>query len=239
MKKRTLQLFQLLLLVFCLYSLLIYTGNMRLLISLACLVGVFLIGKIQTAVAEQEEQGITQVKKPDQNDDKKAIHWLLNSKKVLLLTDAVQYILKDLSLEIIPSTTHPYIDRLARIPGKRLTLGLKIYGDVADLDENPESLEELADNDSGRGGNRRLLIISSGCLAEGGNKEQKHKDYSESVSRMLSEKHLVAITTLTLYRIYMACKEKKVDIAAIFQAIQNHPGGVLRIERKKKRPASQ
>jgi hypothetical protein len=40
----------------------------------------------------------------------------------------------------------------------------------------------------------------------------------------------VAMTTLTLSKIYLLCKKKKVDITRIFRPIHHHPGGVFRLE---------
>ena len=56
MKQKTLLLFQLLLAVFSIYSVLKYSGNQRLIIPLSCLIAMFLVGKVETAVAESEKR---------------------------------------------------------------------------------------------------------------------------------------------------------------------------------------
>jgi len=52
MKQKTLLLFQLFLLIFAFYVLLSYSGNQCLLVSLACLMGMFVLGKVETSVTE-------------------------------------------------------------------------------------------------------------------------------------------------------------------------------------------
>jgi len=40
----------------------------------------------------------------------------------------------------------------------------------------------------------------------------------------------VAMTTLTLYKIYLLCKGKKLDLKIIFYRTKHHPGGIFQPE---------
>jgi len=235
MKQKTLLLFQLFLLIFAFHALLSYTGSQRLLVSLGCLVGMLVIGKVETSVTErgrqEEGESSDMGKKDEAKSASQALDCLVKSKNVLLLTDAVHYLMQDLGLAVSPSPDHPGIDRLVRIPGTDDTFGLKIVSDVTELNGDWDKWEELASFDQGKGGKRRLLIIGSSSVKEAAEGEPKYRNFSANAREILSAKHLVAITTLTLYKIYVLCKKKKVGIKRIFHPIQHHPGGVFQLER--------
>lgn len=235
MKHNTLLLFQLFLLIFAFYALLQFSGNQRLIVPLSCLAGMFVVGKVETRFSERSKQENDQSDDASNKDETKttlqALDLLLKSKNVLLLTDAIQHLLRDLGLVVSPSPDNPVIDRLVRIPGMEMTCGLKIISDVAELSENWNKWNKLDRFDLGKGGKQRLLIIGSNCVEEAGDSPKKYKNFSANTQKILSARHVVAITTLTLYKIYMLCKKKKVDIKKIFHPIQQHPGGVFQLKR--------
>jgi hypothetical protein len=235
MKQKTILLFELFLLIFAIYALLKYSGSQRLLVSLSCLVGMFVVGKVETSFTEPSKrengQSDDMSKKDGTKTKFKVLDCLLKSKNVLLLTDAIQSLLQDLGLVVSRSPDQPAIDRLVRIPGMQVTCGLKIISDVAELNENWDKWEELSSFDMGKGGERRLLIISSNCIKEAGDSQQRYKNFSVNTQKLLSARQVVAMTTLTLYKIYLVCKKKKVGIKTIFHTIQHHPGGVFQLER--------
>jgi hypothetical protein len=231
--QRTLELFQLFLLLFAFYAPLQDSSNQHLLVSLACLVAVFVVGKLKTTFAEasdKENQRDDGTKEDKTKTTGQALDWLLKSKNLLLLTDAIQCLLQDLGLAVSPCPDHPGVDRLIRIPGGEVTWGLKILGDVTALDHNWDQWEELASFDLGKGGKRRLLIVASNGIKAKGDRQQTYRNYSVNVQKLLSAKRVVAMTTLTLGKIYLLCKKKNADIKTIFDPIEHHPGGVFQLE---------
>ena len=234
MKQRTLQLFQLFLLIFTFYALTKYTGNQRWLVSLACLATAFLIGKVETDVAERRKQESRPKEDTGKKDEKKtisqAVDWLLKSKNVVLLTDAIQHLLHDLGVVVSPSPDNPAIERLISIPGDRMTWGLTILGDVSELNENWEDWEALEGFDQGRGGKRRVLIICNNAVENAGGGKQKFRHFSADAQALLSDRQIVAMTTLTLCKIYLSCKKREADIKTVFDAMGAHPGGVFQLE---------
>ena len=233
--QRTLQLFQLFLLVFAFYMPVRDSANPRLLVSLACLVTVFLVGKVEASYAQrskgEERQGIERTKKDGTKTTAEALDWLLKSKNVQLLRDAIQYLLRDLGLVVSPCLDHPAVDRLFTIPGIQVTWGVKVLSDVGDLNEDWDQWEDLAGFDLGTGGERRLLIIGNNHIKAGGDHQQEYRSFSSNTQKLLSTRKVVAMTTLTLGKIYVSCKKKKADIKTIFGPIQHHPGGVFQLER--------
>ena len=160
---------------------------------------------------------------------------LIKSKNVLLLIDAMHYLFKDLGLSVSRSPDQRNIDRVLRVPDNPMTFSLKVLGDVAELTENWNSWEELADFDQGEGGRNRLLLIGSNTLQEGGEVKPKFVDFSADSQNLLSSRSIVAMTTLTLYKIYLLCTTKSVEPSVIFDLMHQHPGGVFRLEQYMKR----
>ena len=235
MKQKTLLLFQLLLAIFSIYSVLKYSGNQRMIIPLTCLVAMFLVGKLETAVGEREkkkkDQRVKAGKDIDEKTTFKPVDCLLRSKNVLLLTDAIHYLLNELGLKVSRSPDQSFIDRLIRtVDEGEVTFGLKVLGDVGELSENWESWEEVTDFDMGKGGKRRVLLIGSNTTDEEADGKPKFSDFSANIQSLLSSKNIVAMTTLTFYKIYLLCQKKSVKPQAVLDLIHRHPGGVFRLE---------
>ena len=235
MKQKTLLLFQLFLAVFAVYAVLKYSGNQRLYVPLTCLFTMFLVGKVETAVTEKdkkdEKQRARAGKKAEEKRAFKPVDCLLKSKNVLLLTDAIHYLLNDLGLKVSRSPDQSVIDRLIRASDdSQVTFGLKVLSDVGELSENWDSWGELSQFDTGKGGEKRLLLIGSNSIHDEGAEKPQFSDFSANIQSLLASKSLVAMTTLTFYKIYLLCQKKSVDPAAILNLIRRHPGGVFRLE---------
>jgi hypothetical protein len=232
MKQKTLLLFQLLLAVFAIYAVLKYSGNQRLYVPLTCLLAMFVVGKVETAVTEKDEKQRAKAGKgAEEKRTFKPVDCLLRSKNVLLLTDAIHYLLNDLGLKVSRSPDQSVIDRLIRTSDtSQITFGLKVLSDVGELSENWDSWGELSEFDTGKGGEKRLLLIGSNSIHDEGDGKPHFSDFSANVQSLLSSKSIVAMTTLTFYKIYLLCQKKSVDPTAILNLIHRHPGGVFRLE---------
>lgn len=235
MKQKTLLLFQLFLAVFAVYAVLKYSGNQRLYVPLICLLTMFLVGKVETAVTEknkkEEKRRAGAGKRAEEKRTFKPVDCLLKSKNVLLLTDAIHHLLNDLGLKVSRSPDQSVIDRLIRASDdSQVTFGLKVLSDVGELSENWDSWGELSQFDTGKGGEKRLLLIGSNSIHDEGDDKPKFSDFSANIQSLLSSKSIVAMTTLTFYKIYLLCQKKSVDPKAILNLIQRHPGGVFRLE---------
>lgn len=240
MKQKTLLLFQLLLAVFSIYAVLKYSGNQRLLVPLTCLFAMFVVGKVETVITEsdrrKQDRKTKAGREAEQKKAFKPVDCLLKSKNVLLLTDAIHYLFNDLGLRVSRSPEQSAIDRLVRTPdSNQISFGLKIVGDVGEIDENWQGWEELKDFDMGQGGKTRILLIGSNTMQEGEDSKPQFSDFSAGTQSLLSAKSLVAMTTLTFYKIYVLCQKKSVDPKAILGLIHRHPGGVFRLEQYLKR----
>jgi hypothetical protein len=240
MKQKTLLLCQLLLAVYAFYSVMTYKDNLRLLMPLICLIGMFVISRIEAKVTQRSS------KEPLQSEDRKGeagarkpfnpLESLLKSKSVLVLTDAVHSLLRDLGLEVARSPQHSVLDRVVRVPGDAVAFGLKIFGDVEELTPEWDRWDEITALDVARGGDLRLLIVSGNSVPGPDGSRPRFVNFPATIQSFLKEQKIVALTTLTLFKIHHLCKEKKLEPAAIFRLVHGHPGGVFQLEDYAKRP---
>jgi hypothetical protein len=127
------------------------------------------------------------------------------------------------------------LDWLVRVPGAELTVGLKIIGDVGELKGNRMGWDRLTGFDLVKGGPQRLLLIGGSCLKQEGGR-YRDQTFSEHNQRLLAKKGVVAMTTLTLCRIYLLCERKRLNIRTVFYHLQRHPGGIFQLEHYAKHP---
>jgi hypothetical protein len=233
LQKRTLQLFQLLLIIFAFYLPVVKSNNPPLFLSLACLATAYVVGKIETHVTEATKHKKRQSKQAREKDKSastaQALDWVLRSNNVQLLTDAIQTLFKDLGMTVSTSPDHSSIDRQIKIPGMKVTWCLKVLKDVHVLNEQWDQWDDLSDFELGKGGEQRVLIVASNSIETAGDSQQEHTSFSADSRKLIVAKQVVAMTTLTLCKIYLRCKKNKDYIKTIFQPIENHPGGVVRV----------
>ncbi len=233
MKKRTLQLFQLFLIIFAFYLPVVKSNNPPIFLSLACLATAFVVGKVETQVTEATKLKKRQSKQVSKKDKSatttQALDWVLRSKNIQLLTDAIQTLFQDLGMTVSPSQHHSSIDRQINIPGMQVTWCLKVLKDVHLLNEHWNQWDDLSDFELGKGGEQRVLIVASNSIETAGDSLEEYTSFSADSHRLLAARQVVAMTTLTLCKIYLRCKKNKDYTKTIFQPIENHPGGVVRV----------
>jgi hypothetical protein len=232
LKKRTLQLFQLFLIIFAFYLPVVKSNNPPMFLSLACLATALVVGKVETRVTEATKLKKRQSKQKSKKDKSvttaQALDWVLRSKNVQLLTDAIQTLFQDLGMTV-SSLQHSSIDRQIKIPGMQVTWCLKVLKDVHVLNEPWDQWDDLSDFELGKGGEQRLLIVASNSMETAGDSQEEYTSFSADSDRLLAARQVVAMTTLTLCKIYLRCKKNKDYTKTIFQPIENHPGGVVRV----------
>ena len=233
MQKRTLQLFQLLLIIFSFYLPVVKSNDPPLFLSLACLTTAFLVGKLETRVTEatklKKRQSEQVSKKKKSATTTQALDWVLRSKNVQLLIDAIQTLFQDLGMTVSSSLQNSSIDRQIKIPGMQVTWCLKVLKDVDVLNDRWDQWDDLSAFELGKGGKQRVLIVASNSLETAGDSQKEHTGFSADSHKLLAAKQVVAMTTLTLCKIYLKCKKNKDYTKTVFQPIENHPGGVVRV----------
>jgi len=242
MKLKTLLLFQLLLAVYAFYSVVTYSDELKLWVPLFCLIGMFIITKIEGKVTKGDTKAAaTDQETKAESPGKQAfnpLECLLKSKNVLLLTDAIHQLLRDLGLEVIRSPHHNALDRIVRLPGNQITLGLKILSDIQELSPEWDKWEALTAFDLAKGGELRLVLVGSNSVPEPGGGRPRFTSFPAPIQSFLAERKIVALTTLTLFKMYLLCKQKNLQASAVFRLVYCHPGGVFQLEDYAKRPSA-
>jgi hypothetical protein len=241
MKQKTLLLFQLLLAVYAFYSVMTYKDNLKLLTPLFCLIGMLVVSRIEARVTQHSSKAkLHSDEGKGEAAARKAfnpLESLLKSKNVLVLTDAVHHLLRELDLEVVRSPQHSLLDRVVRIPGNEVAFGLKVLGDVAELTPEWDKWDEITALDVAKGGDLRLLIVGGNSVPGPDGSRPHFTNFPERIQSFLKEQKIVALTTLTLFKIHHLCKEKKLEPTVIFNLVHGHPGGVFQVEDYAKRPA--
>jgi hypothetical protein len=242
MKQKTLLLLQLLLAVYAFYSVVTYSNDLQLWVPLFCLIGMFIITKIEAKVTKGgTKAAVTSQETKAESPGKQAfnpLECLLKSKNVLLLTDAIHQLLRDLGLEVIRSPHHNGLDRIVRLPQNQLTLGLKILSDIQELSPGWDKWEALTAFDLAKGGELRLVLVGSNSVSEPGGGRPRFTNFPAPIQSFLAEQKIVALTTLTLFKMYLLCKQKNLEASAVFRLVHGHPGGVFQLEDYAKRPGA-
>lgn len=233
MKKRTLQLFQLLLAVFGLYAGLKFQGKLQTGVPVFCLIAMYVLDKLEIR-EDEHEAGKGVLKKGAGAGSGKMVSdpldCVLQSKNGTLLVDAVQQLFEGLGFDVSLAKKYRVVDRLACIPGEGSTFALKILDDVSKVNATWKGWDEIQKIDQGRQGKRRVLLIASNSAKDPYTSELKYKKFPSSVENLLATKKIVAMTTLTLYKIYMLCTIQNQDPKKILGRIFKHPGGIFQMQ---------
>lgn len=229
LKKRTLQLFQLLLAVFGVYLCVELTGIARLLLPLALLLTIVILDRFETIVGEDEE-GHTPPATRALSAKKDKLALLLHSKNRVVLLDVVDNLLQDMQINSVGATGVKNIDRLLSLSGLPVRFGLRVINDVKRLDKDWDYWQSVSSFEQGKNGRQRALLIVNNARKMGKNGRYEYREISTESIDLLSSREVVALTTLTFYKIYRLCLEKNRDTAAIFRLIRQHPGGEFQLE---------
>ncbi len=143
-----------------------------------------------------------------------------------MLIDAVQAVLREIGLKIVPCPEYSMVDRLLRLEDQVRQVGLKMLADAGALTKEWEHLERTDGGFiKGDGGELRLLLVVNNGVTPSGPGGAEFVKIPMHLERFLADRHTVAITTQTLGRIYQLCKDTGQDPQRIFNRIYKHPGG--------------
>ena len=235
--RKTLQLFQLCLAIFAIYVAMHFAGGQRNLILLACLFTMYLAEKTDTIMLERGKlaKALQQEKKAGKiilGKKSTSLDNLLFNKNVHQLGEAIHQVLRSLRLEVSYPHDNTGIDRLFWASGEKYLFGLKVVGDISDLNDGLENWDAIRKFDKGQGGNQRLLVIGSNFIEENDSElgMRGFLDFPKTAQDFLTDKHILAMTTQTLHKIHHICTKKNIDPRLILNLMQTHPGGVFRLE---------
>jgi hypothetical protein len=230
----TLLLFQLLLAIFGIYAALEYSNMAKLFVPLACLVAMFLVGKLERILKDKEgkQESSKETKRGTENqgDEFDSVKYILWGKNELMLVDAVHSILRDLGLKVSKISKYPNIDRIVTIPGRRMTFGMQVIGSDQEVRGDNSKLNQALQFEQVKENGEKTVIIANAHHSVSLAERDKRGDFSKDALMKMKPTRVVGLSTFTLYKVWALCKYKGMDVREILKFVFNHPGGMFRIE---------
>ena len=233
MPVRIIQLLQLFFAIFSVYCALKFTGNQQKLVPLFCLVLMYGLDKLQTAVEASLDAKKATGSDWDQgkaDSTGEYLRCLLKSSNVLLLGDAIQRLLHDLGLLVSKMPDSQTFVREVKIEGESLSLGIYILQDITELALGDGGhWQKIINYDVEQGDTFRPLVLWTNCSDPDAAK-LTFGLFPANVQKELKARKVVALTSYTLFKIYSLCKKQSLDIKQVIHKIHRHPGGVFQLE---------
>jgi len=232
--KRTLQLFQLLIVVFGLYAALKYAGPAKNIVALSSIIVVILLDRMESFFDRANADLLAREKARQPAADQKGqaeknLEILRHGKNNLMVADAVQALLRDLGLAVTPCGEYPMLDRIVKVEEQTMHMAMKVVGDLDDLTREWEHLDPADGFIKGEGGQLRLLLIVNAAATHSQSGDQEFDKIPNQTGKFLAARHTVAITTQTVAQIYRLCKEMHQNPKRVFGRIYHHPGGLFQL----------
>jgi hypothetical protein len=233
--RKTIQLFQLLIIIFTGYCFFYFSEDIRLYIILGCAVITYILEKIDTLVLdkqklqillEERKKGFAAKKKSNSVLDR-----LTECKNGRQLTEAIGMILKKMGYSVNRPIQEDGVDLEFLAPGTKGVFGLKAIATLEGLEDGAMDFDALKAF-AGVDDNHKVVIISGNTAVITGEGDGlfSQGDFSQKSEALLKQHQIVAMTTSTLQDIFMLCKLNGIDSKLFLMLFQEHAGGVFRLD---------
>jgi len=226
-------LLQLILTVVAIYSALTYEEETRLFIPLACLILMFIVGRVERSRGDKEKARKeflkSEIGKFSQREsttikeqDFFLIETLLWPKNELLLLDSVHAIFKDLGFIITPAIQYHSVDRIVKIPTTQKSFGLQVMMYEGEADRHHPKIQRILQFEKEKKEDEKSLIIASTQVRLPLVDREKASHLSRELTELLVRNHIRFLTAHHLYGLWQKAKRGEIDIFAFFQNIYVH-----------------
>jgi len=231
-------LIQLSLAVFAIYSALKFSEELKLVIPLVCLIGMFVVSRVDKRKADNEtarkvflQSEIDKVSKKDSTAIKEQDFFTIDSlvwpKNELLLIDTVHSIFRDLGFRISTGVNYHSVDRIVRIPETQIAFGLQILMSEGEVEGNHPKIHRALQFKEEKRENEKSLIIASTHIHLPLSERPNVNHVSKEVGSFLMRHNMSFITTHHLYELWQKAKKGEIDIFDFFEKIYSHSGGTF------------
>jgi hypothetical protein len=232
-----LPLFQLLLAVFAIYSVITFEEEMRLLVPLGCLIFMFIVNRIDKGKSEKKtarksflQSEMDKVWKKEsttiKDQDFFTIESLLWPKSELLLIDAVHFVIKDLGFKISAGINYHSVDRIVKIPDTEKIFGVEILMSEGMAEKNHPKINRALQFEKEKREREKTLIIASTHIHLPLSERSNVSHISKELVDLLVHYNMSFITAHHLYELWQKAKGGEIDIFEFFQNIYSHRGGI-------------
>ena len=231
-----LSLFQLLLGVFSIYSVINFTEELKLIVPLGCLIMMLIISRVDKRKVEAQTERKTFLQKEIDKLWKKesssikeqdffTIDTLLWPKNELLLIDAVHFIFKDLGFKISTGINYRSVDRIVKIPDTEIAFGVQILMSEKEIERSHPRIARGLEFEKEKKGKEKTLMIASTHIHLPLSEREKVNHLSKELSNFLIRHNMSFLTAHFLYDLWQKAKGGEIDIFKVFQKVYSHPGG--------------
>jgi len=228
---------QLILTVIAIYVAVTHEEETRLIIPLACLVLMFIIGRLERSSSEKEKARKeflkSEIDKFSHKDttaikeqDFFTIETLLWPKNELLLLDTIHAIFKDLGFIITPGIQYHSVDRIIKVPNTQKTFGLQVMMYVGEADRTHPKITRLLQFEKEKKENEKSIIVASTHVRLPLADREKATHISKELTDFLLRYNVSFITAHHLYGLWQKAKRGEIDLFAFFQKIYSHRGDI-------------
>jgi hypothetical protein len=231
-------LFQLLIAVLAVYGILNFKGDARLYVALACLISMFVIGRLDKERFEKKEarknflkSEMEKISKNDATAVKEQDFFIVNSllwpKGELVLVDAVHFVLKDLGFRVSTGAKYSTVDRMMSIPDSRMFFGVEILMSDEHVEKNHPKIVRALQFENEKKENEKAVIIASTHIHHPLSERERLNEVSIGLHEFLAGCEITLITAYTLYQLWQKSKAGEIDILDVFKKVYSHKGGVF------------
>ena len=229
---------QLLLAVFAILSTLIFSEELKLFISLGCLIAMLVVSRIEKGRSEEEtarksflNSEIDKATKKEstaiKDQDFSIVESLLWPKSELLLMDTVHSIFKDLGFKISTGVNYQSVDRIVKIPETRIAFGVQILMSEGEVEGNHPKINRALQFEKEKKEDEKSLIIASTHTRLPLSERSQVSHISTELSHFLSRHNMSLITTHHLYDLWQKAKGGEIDIFTFFERVYSHSNGIF------------
>jgi len=229
-------LLQLFIAVFAIYSALEFSEDLKLFAPLGCLIGMFLVSRIEKRKIEKArsrknylQSEMDKVSKKEsmaiKEQDYSTVESLLWPKSELLLIDTVHSIFKDLGFKISTGIKYQSVDRIIKIPETQMAFGVQILMSEGEVEGNNPKIDRALQFDREKRENEKSLIIAATHIRLPLSEMVQVPHLSKELSNFLSRHNMSLITTRHLYELWQKAKGGEIDILGFFENVYSHSNG--------------
>lgn len=230
---RTFQLFQLLIIVCGFYAAMTYTGNAKYILSISAIIVVGIIDRVDSffyhkRVKKTHIINEKQVSANKTDPSKQSLKILLQSKNEHMLVDALQILLRDIGLTVVPWLEHSLIDRIIHI-NEQIKIAMLVSSDLNSLTKDLDSIENINGYIHDKKRKLRLLLVVKLDNESSDTTGFELERLPAYTAKYLAAHNIVAVTTKTMGEIFELSKKGQLDPSLVFGKIYQSKSGLFHL----------
>jgi len=234
-------LLQLLLAILAIVSVFNFPGEWKLYTPLACLVLMFIVGRLDKEKYEKKQARKdyvrAQLEKFHEQDlevvrerESFITNSLLCPRGELILTEAVHSIFKGFGFTVSTPSKYQTVDRMVRIPDTQMMFGIEILMSEKDVEKNHPKINRALDFEKEKREKEKTLIIASTNVVIPIPERASSNEISKELDEFLNACRISLMTAKTFHELWIKSKAREIDIAEVFKKVYSHEGGVFAVK---------